>query len=76
MGTRSTVHVVPNGGKGWKVVGGGSKRASGLFDTKAQASKRGIEIAKNKGAEYYSHGKDGRIQNRNSYGNDPYPPRG
>jgi hypothetical protein len=24
----------------------------------------------------YIHGQDGRIRERNSYGNDPYPPKG
>ncbi|OIR46063.1 hypothetical protein BJP08_00165 [Corynebacterium sp. NML140438] len=76
MGNRNTVHVTPNGGNGWRVASGGSKRAAGIFDTKAEAMKRGIEIAKNKGAEFYSHGRNGQIQNRNSYGNDPFPPRG
>ncbi|MBY0544383.1 MAG: DUF2188 domain-containing protein, partial [Gammaproteobacteria bacterium] len=26
--------------------------------------------------EHFIHGKDGKIQERNSYGNDPFPPRG
>ena len=26
-------------------------------------------------AELIPHGKDGKIQNLNSYGNDPYPPK-
>ncbi|MEQ9568321.1 MAG: DUF2188 domain-containing protein, partial [Pseudomonadales bacterium] len=26
--------------------------------------------------ELYIHGKDGRIRERNTYGKDPFPPRG
>ena len=26
--------------------------------------------------DVYIHGKDGKIQNKDSHGNDPYPPKG
>lgn len=32
--------------------------------------------ARNQGTEFYIHGKDGKIQNKDSHGNDPYPPKG
>lgn len=76
MGSRNTVHITPNGDNGWSVKSGGSSRAAGVYDTKAEATERGIQLAKNKGAELFGHGKNGRIQYRNSYGNDPFPPRG
>lgn len=33
-------------------------------------------MAKNDGVEHLIHNKDGTISERNSYGNDPYPPKG
>jgi len=44
-------------------------------DTKADALKIGKEIAKNRQSELNILGKDGKIQNKNSYGNDPFPPK-
>jgi len=41
----------------------------------ADALKIGKEIAKNQQSELTILGKDGKIQNKNSYGNDPFPTR-
>ena len=35
-----------------------------------------FDIARNQHTEVYIHGRDGRIRERDSYGNDPYPPKG
>jgi hypothetical protein len=42
-------------------------------DTKVDALKIGKKIAKNQ--QLTILGKDGKIQNKNSYGNDPFPPK-
>jgi hypothetical protein len=68
-------HVMPSGDK-WSVRRAGAERASATFSTKPEAVQRGREIAKNQGTELYIHGRDGRIQTRNSYGSDPYPQKG
>jgi hypothetical protein len=34
------------------------------------------EIARNQSSELFIHGKDGRIRERDSHGNDPAPPPG
>ena len=68
-------HVVPNSGK-WSVKSAGASRASSTHKTQANAIKAAIKIAKNQGTELYVHGRDGRIRERNSYGNDPHPPKG
>lgn len=68
-------HVVPSGGK-WSVRKAGASRASGTFDTQKEAVKKATEIARNQKTELYIHGKDGRIRERNSYGDDPHPPKG
>lgn len=68
-------HVVPSG-KNWAVKGAGNSRATTVCETQAQAIKAGREIARNQNSELLIHGRDGQIRERNSYGNDPHPPRG
>ena len=68
-------HVVPNG-SGWAVRRGGSKRASATADTKAEAIEKGREISRNQHSELFIHNLDGKISQRDSHGNDPYPPKG
>lgn len=75
MAKKKDVHVVPNSNGGWDVKREGANRASNHYDKKAEAEKRGRELAKGDGVEYIPHGKDGKIQNPNSYGNDPNPPK-
>ena len=60
---------------GWGVIGEGNRKLTAKTDTKADALKIGKEIAKNQQSELTILGKDGKIQNKNSYGNDPFPPR-
>jgi len=47
-----------------------------VFDTQSEAIEAARKIAEKQKTELYIHGKDGRIRDRNSYGNDPYPPKG
>ena len=69
-------HVVANPTGGWDVKRGGGERASGHFDTKAQAVDRGREISRNQGTELRIHNRDGRIASSDSHGSDSNPPRG
>lgn len=73
--SRKGQHVVPNGGK-WSVRKAGSSRATSTHSTQADAIQAAREIAKNQKTELYIHGVDGRIRERNSYGSDPFPPKG
>ena len=68
-------HVVPQA-DGWAVRGAGSARATSVFDTQAQAIDRARGIAQNQGTELLVHGRNGQIRERDSYGNDPFPPKG
>lgn len=68
-------HVVPNGGS-WSVRKAGSSRASGTYSTQGEAIERARDIARNQGSELYIHGRDGRIRERDSFGNDAHPPKG
>jgi hypothetical protein len=42
----------------------------------AEAQAAGRAAAKKDGVEHLIHKKDGTIGDRNSYGNDPHPPKG
>ena len=67
-------HVVPNDG-GWGIRGEGNSRLTTITPTKEQAVDLAREIARNQHSELVIHGRDGRIQDKDSYGNDPCPPR-
>jgi hypothetical protein len=45
-------------------------------ETKERAVEVGREAAQARGTEHVIHDRDGTIAARNSYGNDPFPPRG
>ena len=68
-------HVTPRNGK-WQVKGAGNGRATIITNTQKEAIEVGKAIAKNQGSELLIHDRQGRIRERNSYGNDPCPPRG
>ena len=68
-------HVLPNGEK-WSVRRAGASKASGTYATQGEAIERAREIARNQSTELFIHGKDGRIRERDSYGNDNHPPKG
>ena len=68
-------HVLPHEGK-WAVKGEGSKRASSIHDTQAEAAARARDLARRQKSELLVHGRDGEIRSRDSYGHDPYPPKG
>ncbi|RAI81981.1 DUF2188 domain-containing protein [Macrococcoides caseolyticum subsp. hominis] len=69
-------HVTRNPDGTWNVIGEGNSKATKIHDTQAEAKKHAIEIAKNQGTEAIIHGRDNKIRERNSYGDDPYPPKG
>lgn len=73
---RKEIHVVSNKDRGgWDAKRENSERASKNFETKQQAMDWAKQQAKQIGAELIPHRKDGQIQNPNSYGNDPNPPK-
>lgn len=67
-------HVTPKDNK-WQVIGAGNTKATKLFDTQKEAIDFAKEIAKNQHCEVVIHGKNGRIRDKDSYGNDPNPPK-
>lgn len=69
-------HVTPRPDGLWQVKGAGNERATAVTDTQREAIEIATRIAKNQESEMFIHGRDGKIRERNSYGNDPYPPQG
>jgi hypothetical protein len=67
-------HVVPRGDE-WAVQREGGNRASSLHPTQAEAIDAGRRIAQNERSELFIHRPNGQIRDRDSFGNDPYPPR-
>ncbi len=67
-------HVLPLG-NGWAVKGEGSKKFTVITETQKDAITVARGIAKNNRSEIVIHGKDGRIRDKDSYGNDPNPPK-
>jgi hypothetical protein len=74
MAKGKPVHVVPRDER-WAVEREGNSRASSLHDTQSGAERAGRPTAKADKTEFLLHGRDGRIRQRDSYGNDPYPPK-
>jgi len=68
-------HVVPHS-NGWAVKGAGNQRATSVHDTQQKAINSAREIAKNQHSELIIHRPDGRIRDKDSFGNDEFPPRG
>lgn len=68
-------HVVPHS-SGWAVRGAGNSKASSVHQTQAQAAAAARDTAQRQHSEVLIHGRNGQIRERDSYGNDPYPPKG
>jgi hypothetical protein len=70
----SEQHVVKRDG-GWAVRKAGASSDTSHHATQSDAIAAATEIAKNQKSEVVIHGEDGKIRDKNSYGNDPFPPR-
>jgi Uncharacterized protein conserved in bacteria (DUF2188) len=73
--SKKNIHTVPHG-DGWANRREGASRVSDTFDTKQQAQQAGRDAARRDHVEHFIHNTDGRIGERNSYGHDPFPPKG
>jgi hypothetical protein len=68
-------HVVPKGDQ-WAVKGEGNTRNTRITPTQREATEVARTIARNQQSELLIHGQNGQIRQRDSYGNDPFPPKG
>lgn len=69
------VHVVPKNNE-WAVKKEGNDRNTRITTTQGEAIRIAREIARNQQSELLIHRRNGKIREKNSYGNDPFPPRG
>ena len=72
---RKERHVVPNKDGGWDSKRENAERASKHFETKKDAMDWSREKSREENSELIPHGRDGKIQNPDSHGNDPFPPK-
>jgi hypothetical protein len=75
MSKNKDIHVIPHPGGGWQGKREGAERASVTGDTKKEVQERSREIAQRDKVELVIHGRDGRIQDSDSFGPDPNPPK-
>jgi len=61
---------------GCQVKGAGNIRATVRTATQKEAAAIAREIAIHQRSERVIHGTDGKIRAKDSYGNDPCPPKG
>lgn len=69
-------HVTRHPSGGWQVKGAGNSKATTRTTTQKQAIQIARDIAIHQKSELVIHGENGKIRAKNSYGNDPFPPRG
>ena len=67
--------VVPRG-HGWAQRGEGNTRVTRAFDTQQEAIDAARATARREHSELLIQGENGQIRERNSYGGDPFPPKG
>ena len=72
--SKKNIHVVPRDGT-WAVRREHAQRDSSHHDTKSDAMDSGRGTARRDGVELVIHRRDGTIEDKDSYGNDPFPPR-
>ena len=72
--TKKNIHIVPNGDR-WAIKKEGSNDPLSTHKTKALADQQARPQAKKDKVELVIHGRDGRIQDKDSFGNDPCPPK-
>lgn len=73
---RKNQHVTYRNDGAWQVKGEGNHRATAVTKTQKDAIYIARDIAKNQRSEVVIHGMNGKIRDKNSYGNDPFPPKG
>lgn len=62
--------------QGWAVKREGSQRAASVHPTQEAAWNEARRLARGAGGEAFLKGSNGQIRARNTYGKDPFPPKG
>lgn len=68
-------HVVKTS-TGWGIKGENNTKITKNFDTQKAAISKAREITINQKSELVIHGTNGKIREKNSFGNDDNPPKG
>ena len=71
---RKNIHVVPSGNK-WAVKQEGVAKPVSTHLTQRTASDAGRRIAQRNQVEIVVHRPNGQIRDKDSFGNDPMPPK-
>lgn len=71
----TNLHVVKYQ-KSWVVKQEKSSQPLSRHHTQENAIERASGIARSNNLEVFIHDRHGRIRERNSFGNDPFPPKG
>jgi hypothetical protein len=69
------IHVVTHGNQ-WAVRREGQAKPISNHRTQTAAAAAGTRVARAGKAELMIHRPNGQIREKNSFGNDPYPPKG
>ena len=72
--SKKNIHIVPTN-SGWAVKRAGQQAPVSEHRTQENAAHSGRPIAKRAGVELVIHGRDGKIRDKDSFGNDPNPPK-
>lgn len=72
---KKNIHIIPHNGD-WAIKKEGNERATKVLSTQKEAIEIGKNIAKDNASELLIHGQNGRIREKNSYGNDQSKTKG
>ena len=75
MAKTPTQRVTPRPDGKWQHKQDGNERATKVTDTQKESIASAVDTAKKKGGEVVIQGADGKIRSKDSYGNDPNPPK-
>lgn len=77
MSQRATYHMTKRPDGRWQTKATGASRAAAVADPKAAVvdRARGLAKAQTRG-QLVIHKANGQVQTEQTYGNDPYPPKG
>ena len=73
--SKKNQHVVPHGNQ-WAVKGEKNERVTKIVDTQTEVIKIARDIAINQKSELVIYRPNGQIRDRDSHGNNNFPPRG
>lgn len=73
---KRNIHTIYNDDRVmWETKKEGQAKPLASSHTKVVAERKSIKEAKEAGVEHIIHNKEGKITDKDSYGNDPIPPR-